>query len=469
MLMFAPLLKRFPKADPDEPNWRRPVLGLVAAVLFLASLPLFYQAWFTRWVGWDYCAVSGGVPGGFWPSIQYLAGQAGYSYPAAFFSVLIGAAGQFSPRISAIMLLALTFTGLASLARSPGDRSHWRIGGLEAFDLAVVAGFLAVFTAPEAGRLFYWVHVAVISTLPLILWMFLLAITLRWVKNSLKVPVFWMSLAVFTGSLVVGSFSLPQAAVQVTSFLLAVGFSFFYRDLRLRFVSLSGLAASMTAIIGLMISQRLPLTHLIHVSLPGSIPTIRDLITATPVAVIVVVLMAFSLAMLTKRDGQLQEGLRLLVMIPLVSCLVLGSTWIGASIYPDATSWIRRVILFLGLAAWFHTLGGVLQLWLRRNPRYVLKKGQAFYAICIVLLSFFTMNGSIGLLASSVSLRSTAEALDDRANIAEAAEAAGKDLVIFTPVDLAGGIADLSINPNAAENQCAAAYYGIPQVQVWQP
>ncbi len=469
MLMFAPLLKRFPKTDPDEPNWRRPVLGLVAAVLLLASLPLFYQAWLTRWVGWDYCAVAGRTLEGFWPSIRHLAQQAGYSYPAAFFSLVIGVTGSFAPRISAILLLVLTFAGVASLAGSLGNSHNWRVAGLEVFDLAVVAGFLAVFTAPDAGRLFYWVHTAVISTLPLVLWLFLLAGLLKWVKNDRKQPVAWLVLVAFIASLLTGSFTLPQAAVQSVVYLLTIAISYFYSNSKLRIAALSGLTASLTAIIGLMLTHPLPAADLLQVSLPEGIPAFVGIITGTPVAVIAVALMSFSLAMLTRRDGQLREGLRLLVIVPVLGGLVLAAARIGAAVYPDASSWIRRAMFYLALAAWFHTLGSVFQLWRRRNPRYVMKKNQAFYAICIVLLSFFTMNGSIGLLESSISIRSAAEALDDRAEIARAAAAAGKSSVVFVPVELTGGVEDLDTNPLAAENQCAAAYYGIAQVEVWKP
>jgi hypothetical protein len=469
MMIFAPLLKRFPKTDPDEPNWRRPILGLVAAVLLLASLPLFYQGWFTRWVGWDYCAIAWRNTQGFWPAVQHLAGQAGYSYPAAVLSVLTGLAGQYAPRVSVILSLLFFFSGLFLLVHRIGKAYSLRFAGLEAIDLAAAAGFLAVFTAADAGRLFYWPHTVFISSLPVTLWLFLLARLLGWAKQEKKIPAIWLVFAAFIGSVVTGSFALPQAAFQSLLYTLIVIFSTIQSDRTIRLIALSGLAGSVMGGVLLGLTQMPVAGAWLSAALPAGIPTAAGLVAATPVAVIVVAVMAFSLAMLTKQADRLNDYFRLLGLIPVTAGLALAAARLGAVNYPDAASWLRRLALFLGLAAWFHVLGCVYQIWRRRSPRYVLKKDQVIYAIAIVLLGFFTMNGSIGLLTGSAGVRAATEVLDERAVTARMASAEGKEQVVFEPVALARGIEDLSADPLAGINQCAAEYYDVQQVQVRQP
>jgi hypothetical protein len=259
------------KPDPFEPKspapnnrWRR----LSEAWLALASLfPLLLYAYmgsFMRLSGDDYCYGAYLVRLGFWraqlESYLRISTYHGDRYSLTFFSDLAGVLG---PKANAVLPgLAILFwcVGIVLILRRISRQMGWRLPGLLTIALASFMIFITLYTTPDVYQSLYWRSAMLPYLAPLVSGIWLLVFFD--LSQNLHLWVRWV--LVFCLALIAGGFSETGVALQITFCVLAlvaVLAAYGFRDPKARRSLLLGLAALSGSLLALLLMVVSPVSR----------------------------------------------------------------------------------------------------------------------------------------------------------------------------------------------------------------
>ncbi|MBA4420587.1 MAG: hypothetical protein C0391_05520 [Anaerolinea sp.] len=485
-MYLSPLLKKYPKADPDEPNWHRPVLGLMVVSLIFALLPFIYTGIYSRYQADDYCFASSRLQYGYFGALVDWYTLNSNRFSAMLTIGLIDPLQVIGMQILPGMLVTGMLGGLFLLINSLRNWMAWRIGKMEVFILAGMITFFTVYTAPQRFQSFYWRSGSVTYTLPVVLLGFILALLIWLDKQKLTGRrLAFASMGVFLITLFTGGFSETTAAFQSTIFgliFLLAAWRSQREDKKRRLFLLGSTIAGLLAAMAIMIlspanafrlstmPETPTLVRLVYLSLRFGLGFIVNTLQESPLPLLASFLFAFSFALMGNwKDIQLRHWGWLFWAIPvsaftLVVAICAPSAY-GESAYPELRALLpARWTLTIAGIAWFYLLGMVYQNRMLKGLRYPLKITPKLIAMVIVLLCFYLMRAALVTVAEVPAYQTRAQDWDSRASNIEQQKAAGVMDLTVQALDSYGRIRELSSNPKLWVNRCAAIYYGVDRI-----
>ena len=484
-MYLSPLFKKYPKTDPNEPNWRRPVLVLMVLVFTLSLLPFIYTGTFSRYQADDYCFSSSLIQHGYFGSM--IDGYQTWSNRFSTYLVigLIDKLDVLGMQILPGVLIIGMMGGLYLLFWNIKNRLNWPIDHTQVLILTAMTTFFTIYTAPDQFQSFYWRSGSITYTLPVVLLPFLLALIIKLEMLKSGKTIFLIScVLIFLLTLFNGGFSETTAAFQsvIFGFLLLLISRVTHQEKRnLIILLLCALAGMLTAMIIMILSPgndvrmgNMPDTpgifRLIYLSFRFAAGFIYNTIKVSPLPVAVSCFLAFSLAFLGNWHVKVLHGTRWVFLgLPVTAYLLIvaicAPSAYAQSAYPEARALLpAQWILTIAEISFFYMLGIWYQGWRLRNPKYEIKKSQTLIALLVVFFCFYPMRGALSTLGGVPEYQSRAAAWDKRSAFIMQEKAAGNRDLKVQELDSFGRIRELSDNPELWVNKCAAIYYGVQSI-----
>lgn len=485
-MYLSPLLKKYPKADPNAPNWRGPVLALMVVSLILSLLPFIYTGIYARYQADDYCFASSRLQYGYFGALVDWYTLNSNRFSAMLTIGLIDPLRVIGMQILPGLLVTGMLGGLYLLINSLRNWLGWRIGRIEVFILAGMTTFFTAYTAPDRFQSFYWRSGSVTYTLPVVLLSLILAFLIWLDKKKLDGRRFALaSMGLFLITLFTGGFSETTAAFQTSVFgllFLLAAWRTQREDKKRRLLLLGSTIAGLMAAMVIMILSpantfrlsTMPeppgLFRLIYLSLRFGLGFIVNTLQEVPLPVLLSFLFAFSLALMGNwKDIHPRQWGWLFWAIPaaaftLVVAICAPSAY-GESAYPELRALLpARWTLTIAGIAWFYLLGMIYQNQMTKRPHNMFMIKPKLVAMVIVLLCFYPMRAALLTVAAVPAYQTRAQAWDARASDIERQKSAGVMELTVQAVDSYGRIRELSSNPKLWVNRCAAIYYGVDRI-----
>lgn len=484
-MYLSPLFKKYPKTDPNEPNWRRPVLVLLVLVFTLSLLPFIYTGTFSRYHADDYCFSSSLIQHGYFGSMIESYQSCSNRFSTYLVIGLIDELDVFGMQILPGLLITGMMGGLYLLFWNIKKRAQWPIDHTQVLILTAMTTFFTIYTAPDQFQSFYWRSGSITYTLPVVLLPFLLALIIKfevWKAGKTIFLINWV--LIYLLSLFNGGFSETTVVFQLAifGFLLVFAGRVSLPDKRKLFILLlSAMAGILTAMIIMILApgndvrlenmpDSLGVFRLIYLAFRFAAGFIYNTIKVSPLPVAVSCFLAFALAFLGNwHVNALHGGKWVFMALPVAAYLLIvaicAPSAYAQSAYPEARALLpARWIITIAEISFFYMLGIWYQGWRLRNPKYEIKKAQTFTALLVVFLCFYPMRGALSTLGGVPEYQSRAVAWDNRSAIIVQEKAAGNLVLTVQELDSFGRIRELSDNPELWVNKCAAVYYGVQSI-----
>ena len=485
-MYISPLHKKYPKSDPNEPNWRRPIFAMLVLVFILALLPFVYTGTFSRYQADDYCfsssLIQNGYLGALWDNYSTWSNR----FSTVMVIGLIDPLKVFGMQILPGILVSAMFAGIVLLFTQLRKLFGWLIGLPEIIILVSMVTFFTIYTAPDQFQSFYWRSGSVTYTLPVVLLPFILSLIVHFARNNLMSrSSFLPAILIFILALINGGFSETTAAFQAAVFgLIFIGIVLrpsLENSKSFKVLLISAVAGIVLAMVIMILSpgnavrlQNMPETpglfKLVYLSLRFGAGFLVNTVTDSPLPLIISSVTAFALAFLGKWNHLPNKKLNWMFWVIPVSAFILvvavcAPSAYAQSAYAEARAFLpARWILTIAGIAWFYLLGIKYQQWYLNRPKSNIKKAQSLVAVLIVLLCFYPMRVMLITLGDIPNFEARAKAWDERAAIIEQERSLGHLEIEVQAMDSYGRIRELSDIPNLWVNRCAAIYYGVEKI-----
>lgn len=484
-MFLAPLFKRNPSSDPDEPKWQWPVIGLLIVTLLLGLLALAITGLFSRYQADDYCFSSSLIQYGYFGGLRdwYMANSNRFSA-----MLVIGLLDPFKvagmQALPAVLIAGLA-GGMYTLLHQLRQASGWTVKKMDLFLMATLAAFFTVYTAPDRFQSFYWRSGSVTYTLPVVLGLFLVALLVRQDRRELSRSQMILNTAIlYLCSVLLGGFSETTAAFFTVffggTFILVWLFSTASKRTRRLTASGAVLAGLITAMVIMFLSPanalRLEVTRqttqplqLIYLSFRFALGFIVNTLQEAPLPFLVTGAAAFLLGRLGKWENLPGNYKRLFWMIPagvlILTMAVCAPSAFGQSSYPELRALLpARWIFTSATATWFYLLGFAFQQQRLKDPKFNAKISKRWIALALIVISFYLMRATLAVLQDVTPYQQRAQAWDERAAFIAGEKAAGNTDLVVAAYDSPGRIRELSVNPKVWVNRCAAVFYGVERI-----
>ncbi len=485
-MYISPLNKKYPKTDPNEPNWRRPIYAMLLLVFVLSILPFIYTGTFSRYQADDYCFSHSIIQNGYFGAISDWYDTTSNRFSTMIVIGLIDPMRVVGMKILPGALITGMVAGLYLLLNKIRILIGLKIGKSESFILAAMATFFTIYAAPDQFQSFYWRSGSITYTLPVVILPFLLTLLIQFIPKCVtSLSKCLYGIVLFILFFFNGGFSETTAAFQATILGILILWVYFRNaketkntNLILLFSAIAGIIAAMVIMIlspaNAARLKNMPetpgLIKLIYLSFRFAAGFIVNTIESSPLPLAVNYILAFVLAFLGKWDAISTKKWRwLLWAIPLAAFMlvvaVCAPSAYGESAYAEARAFLpAHWILIIAGTTWFYLMGIIYQQWRSTKHNFQIKKAQSLTAVIVVLLCFYPMRGALVTLGNIPNYEARAKAWDERAAKIEVERSAGHLEVEVQALDSYGRIRELSDNPKLWVNRCAAVYYGVQKI-----
>jgi ABC-type multidrug transport system fused ATPase/permease subunit len=458
-------------------------LALASGMFFLLMLIYSYQGWFTRYMADDYCNAvlfSKDAAGGLVD--RYLTGFGGNRYSNIWLvgiSEFLG--GLKSIPYLPVIHIMLWVAGLIWVMTEVKKllKADWSFAMTAFWGLSI--GFFALIQAPNLYQIVYWRSSMTTHFAPVVYGTLLIAYLINQAnKAALQELSFSAYVIAFVTAFIVGGFSEPADAVQVTVLVLAIAAVWFWgqNPTRNRILKLLGwtLGAALLSLVVMSISpansRRLGdntpgLALLIHDSFLYGLIFIQKTLSELPLPTFISILTP-ALLMGLYFKAELSKTQKRNLWIVIIAILFLMYLLIVASFSPsvlgqgypvDRVRFYARLIMTLSLMFDGALLGALFS---RRLSHPVLQWAMlaVFFAAGVV----YPLRAVVTAYHQLPAYYARAEAWDKRDAIIRDLKAQGQTQLIVEQFDGVYSTKELDTYPTHWVNKCAAKYYGVKKI-----
>jgi hypothetical protein len=463
--------------------------GLLWICCLTALIPLagyICMGAFMRYSGDDYCYGAALTGLGFWKMQwdSYL-GEMAYNSNRYALTLFSGLSGLGGPGVNAVLpglVILLWLSGLVYALRA-ALASLGKPGKVELFLAAVLLVFLTLYQAPELAQVLYWRSGMLPYLAPLVGNAFLAGMVFN---QSRTLSIAWLKLAGILGlAWLIGGFSETGAALQggaLGFWLTGIGLARLRRRSTVSpWPGLAALGGTLLAMLMLAMAPgnasrlgdtlRPDFVTLLRISVSSAWSFLTESALNLPLPTVFTVLVA---AVWTYRVYSQPSGTEYppralpvrdwvwavigcgVVCFGLAVCCALPSAY-ARSAYPEPRAWVTgRFVMVLALAVWGCIGGRFLAQW--RAPSFVWVASAAALGI----LCLYPLRAMQSIMAELPKYQRWAAVWDQRHQaILAAKQNSSLDVHVLEIDHLIPDVGDLSPDPAAWYNVCAAGYYGV--------